>query len=82
MTMPYDIDVKAILADLRAMGWADQKVEILLGFSSGYIDKLRNGPNQCKAFQNRARLFSFWEEESAKPVSAKPQRKGKQTKNR
>lgn len=73
--MPYDIDVRQILDDLKALGWKDQKLEILLGFSSGYIDKLRNGPRFCKAFQNRARLFALWEEES----SAKPQRIGKQS---
>jgi hypothetical protein len=63
--IPVDVDVVAILSDLRRWGWRDQKIEVACGFSSGYVDKLRNGARPMRPYQHVARLYNFWESEES-----------------
>lgn len=70
--IPLEIDIIAILADLKTWGWKDLKIESACGFSRGYIDKMREGPRPHRPYQHAARLYNFWCEEK---VSAERQTK-------
>lgn len=61
--IPAEIDVQAIIRDLNRVGWKDQKIEIALGLSKGYVAKLKEGPRPNRPYQLAARLFNFWEQE-------------------
>ena len=63
--IPIEIDVVQIIDDLVRMGWKPQKIEIALGYSSGYVAKLRGGPRPERPYQMVARLYNLWCEESA-----------------
>lgn len=72
--IPVAIDVEALLRDLASSGWRDQKIELALGFSPGYIAKLRQDPTQPidRAYGRMARLYNLWclEFASAQTVAA------------
>ncbi len=58
--IPVEIDVEEIIRNLREVGWVDQKIEIVCGFSGGYVHKLMDGPRPHRPYQHVARLYNFW----------------------
>lgn len=58
--IPANIDVLAILQDLKDWGWRDHKIEIACGLSVGYVDHLRRGDIIQISYQRAARLYNFW----------------------
>jgi hypothetical protein len=58
--IPAQVDVMAIIADLRAWGWLDYKIEIAAGLGAGYIAQVRAGNIKEPAYGKAARLHNFW----------------------
>lgn len=63
--IPIEVDVAQLIDDLTSWGWRDQKIESALGYSGGYVAKLRAGPRPDRPYQYVARLYNLWCEESA-----------------
>ena len=61
--IPAHIDAVAILADMRAMGWIDSKVEIAIGVSAGYFAQVKAGHIKEPSYAKAARLYNLWEAE-------------------
>ena len=57
---PLEVDVEAIVHELRELGWRDYKIEIACGFSEGYVNKLISGARPNRPYQHVARLANFW----------------------
>lgn len=62
--IPADIDPKGIIADLNTWGIRDYKIEMICGFSIGYVAQLKCGAIQQMTYQRAARLFNFWFDEA------------------
>ncbi len=58
--IPVMIDCETIIADLKADGWLDAKIEIACGLGQGYIAQLRAGHIREPAYTKAARLYNFW----------------------
>ncbi|HQX62627.1 MAG TPA: hypothetical protein PK593_04105 [Thermomicrobiales bacterium] len=63
--IPVEIDAVELIKDLNSIGWRDYKIEIACGYSCGYIAQVRCGNVRDMSYQRKARLFNFWEEETA-----------------
>jgi hypothetical protein len=61
--VPAAIDIDAILADLNAAGWLDYKIEVVCGFSRGYIAQLKRRDDRDVFYRHGARLYNFWLDE-------------------
>ena len=61
--IPANIDHVAIVADLNQWGIGDYKIEMICGFSVGYVNHLKTGGVRQMAYQRAARLYNFWFEE-------------------
>jgi hypothetical protein len=61
--IPANIDHVSIIAELNAWGLRDYKIELICGFSVGYVAQLKCGNVAQMTYQRAARLFNFWEEE-------------------
>ena len=67
--IPVRIDAEALLNDVNTWGWRDMKIEVALGYSQGYVAKLRAGLTQdASKFRDRqyvhmAALQNLWESE-------------------
>jgi hypothetical protein len=66
--IPANIDHVSIVRDLNKWGIADQKVEMICGFSRGYIAHIKGGQVRQMLYQSAARLYNFWFEEHCKRV--------------
>lgn len=64
--IPVEIDAMQMITDLNGWGWRDSKIEVVCGFSKGYVAQIRFGNVRMLAYQRAARLFNFWTEEQAK----------------
>lgn len=60
MTIPANIDHVAIVQDLNAMGLRDAKIELVCGFSQGYVAAIKSGRVSQMIYQRAARLYNFW----------------------
>lgn len=58
--IPASIDHLAILADLNRWGWLDAKIETYMGFSEGYVTKLKKGIVVQLRYDRAARLHNLW----------------------
>lgn len=61
--IPPMLDFAMILSDLKACGWADQKIEICLGLSPGFIYKLRMGKIKSVSLVTASRIHNLWADE-------------------
>lgn len=67
--IPANIDHCQLIADLNTWGLRDYKIELICGFSVGYVAQLKCGNVQQMTYQRAARLYNFWEEEQDARVS-------------
>jgi hypothetical protein len=58
--IPANIDYVAIVEELNAWGMGDYKLELICGFSEGYLRHLKNGSYRDMTYQRAARLYNFW----------------------
>lgn len=63
MSIPANIDHVALVEELNAWGYRDAKIELICGFSQGYILAIKKGRVGQMIYQRAARLYNFWEEE-------------------
>lgn len=68
--IPVQIDVVGIVAELRARGWTDYKLEIATGLGQGYIAQCRMGNVKNPSYGKAARLYNFWVQEMTAPSTA------------
>jgi hypothetical protein len=61
--IPANVDHVGIIQDLNAWGIADFKIEMICGFSRGYVCQLKKNPNIRMTYQLGARLYNFWDGE-------------------
>ena len=61
--IPPKIDITMILSDLHRAGWVDQKIEVCLSFSNGYLAHLRKSSVQRISLEYAARLHNLWLDE-------------------
>lgn len=61
--IPANIDYVALVEELNSFGIGDYKLELICGFSDGYIRHLKNGSYRDMTYQRAARLYNFWAEE-------------------
>lgn len=61
--IPANVDHVGIVAELNGWGIADFKIEMICGFSRGYVSHLKTGGVQQMSYQLAARLYNFWDEE-------------------
>ena len=65
--IPVRIDAEAMLNDINAWGWRDQKLETALNYSPGYVAKLRAGLKGAtfrdRQYVHMAALLNLWESE-------------------
>ena len=61
--IPLEIDAPQLIADLNAWGWKDHKIEMVCGFSQGYVAQVRFGSIKLLSYQRAARLYNFWEQQ-------------------
>lgn len=61
--IPACIDHQQILQDLNAWGLRDFKIEMICGFSVGYVSQLKCGNVEEMGYRKAARLYNFWYEE-------------------
>lgn len=61
--IPANIDHVAIVRDLNRWGIADYKIQMICGFTDGYVQHLKAGRVQQMNYQRAARLYNFWWEE-------------------
>jgi hypothetical protein len=66
--IPANIDHVAICHDLNEWGIKDYKIEMICGFTEGYVHHLKTGGVRQMAYQRAARLYNFWFEEKAARV--------------
>ena len=59
MSIPANIDHQSIITDLNRRGLRDFKLEIICGFSNGYIAQLKSGNIKQMNYQRAARLYNF-----------------------
>lgn len=60
MTIPANIDHVAIVKDLNRWGMRDAKIELVCGFSQGYVGAIKAGRVQQMIYQRAARLYNLW----------------------
>ena len=78
--IPAQIDVLAIVADLRSRNWPDYKIEMVAGLGRGYIAQCRCGNIKSPAYDKAARLYNFWVQETTmRSTVAGPRQTGTQT---
>lgn len=58
------IDAHEILRDLNAWGWRDFKIELVCGFTRGYVAQVKCRNVVDMSHGRLVRLFNFWEEEA------------------
>ena len=58
--IPANIDVVTILSELNRYGWRDYKIEMLCGFSRGYVSQLKCGHVVLPNYRYAARLYNLW----------------------
>lgn len=63
MHIPGNIDHLGIITDLKSWGLLDSKIELICGFSTGYVARLRHGHVKQMTYQRAARLYNFWVDE-------------------
>ena len=63
--IPAHIDHQAIIKDLNALGHKDYSIEMLCGYSIGYVAQLKCGNIQRMSYDRAARLYNIWVEETA-----------------
>ena len=68
--IPSQIDMLAIIADLRSIGWPDYKIEVIVGLGKGYIAQCRCGNIKSPAYDKAARLYNFWVQETQVTASS------------
>lgn len=61
--IPANIDHVTIVRELNEMGWRDAKIELVCGFSQGYVLHIKAGHVQQMNYQRAARLYNLWFEE-------------------
>jgi len=61
--IPANIDHQHIIGELNAWGLRDYKIEMICGFSVGYVAQLKCGNVKQMTYQRAARLYNFWFEE-------------------
>ena len=64
--IPAFIDHHAIIAELNRWGIRDYKIELICGFSLGYIAQLKRTGQfrmQNMSYPRAARLYNFWVDE-------------------
>lgn len=61
--IPANIDYQAIVTELNDWGILDSKIELICGYSQGYIGHLQKGTYADMTYQRAARLYNFWAEE-------------------
>lgn len=71
MMIPVDLDVPAILEDLRGKGWNARSIEMVCGFSNGYVYWLRKQIQPRMQYQQAARLYNLWFSEQG-PMLERP----------
>jgi hypothetical protein len=69
MTIPANIDHLALVCDLGRWGWSDTKIELVCGFSRGYVAHIRAGDVKQMIYQRAARLYNLWWEERCRKLS-------------
>ena len=62
--IPAHIDHQAIIKDLNALGHKDYSIEMLCGYSIGYVAQLKCGNIQRMSYDRAARLYNIWVEET------------------
>lgn len=67
--IPAGIDYKGIIADLNTWGIRDYKIELICGFTIGYIAQVKCGAIKQMTYPRAAVLFNFWEDEAKLRVS-------------
>ena len=61
--LPLGLDVPAIVADLRELGWNVYKTEQVCGLSVGYVGNALTRPDPALILRHAARLHNFWRDE-------------------
>ena len=62
--IPANIDYQSIVEELQRFGISAYKLELICGFSEGYISRhLLRGHYRDMTYQRAARLYNFWCEE-------------------
>lgn len=61
--IPPQLDFDMILSDLKSVGWADQKLDLFLGFGNGYVRQLRLGQIEKISLAAASRLHNLWADE-------------------
>lgn len=61
--IPAELDISAMLADLKTWGWNDYKIEVACDYSKGYVSQVRNRFITFMSYQRAARLYNLWESE-------------------
>jgi hypothetical protein len=61
--IPANLDYVSIVEELNSWGIVDYKIEVICGFSQGYIRHMKAGTYQDMTYQRAARLYNFWAEE-------------------
>ena len=69
MTIPANIDHVAIIKDLNRWGMRDAKIEMVCGFSQGYVIHVKAGRVQQMIYQRAARLYNLWFEEQRRRMT-------------
>lgn len=72
MTIPANIDHVSIVEELNRWGVRDAKIELVCGFSQGYISHIKAGDVQQMIYQRAARLYNFWWDELQRRTKVEP----------
>lgn len=64
MSIPANIDHVGIIAELNSWGWRDAKIELVCGFSQGYVLHIKAGDVKQMNYQRAARLYNLWFDEA------------------
>lgn len=61
--IPANIDYCAIVRELVTWGIVPSKIELICGFSQGYVSHMLEGRYKDMTYQRAARLYNFWWDE-------------------
>ena len=58
------VDHRQCVADLNAWGWRDYKIDLVCGFTGGYVAQIKCGNIALMSQDKAARLYNLWEQEA------------------
>lgn len=64
--IPEEINVLAVLEELRRLGWKDCMIEMECGYTRGYVAQIRFGSVQMPAYPKAAKLLNLLERAKSK----------------